>query len=214
MKTITISLLILTTLCCNGQNYKPSIVVLSPYETVYDSALLEEIETFYFEGYSTPEDEKEFQEGLKHKPENIARMKFAEWNFRETKDFSSMLTMSLYGMISYRIFGLTDKVLIFPSRNRSNGQTAELRLISKRHGVRWVINPVRIHSYIRNGQKITTVGLQIFDSEKNRMVLNKEYTGDTKNPGVELTCEGGSLDCTINNVLRQSLDEMLAVILK
>lgn len=188
--------------------------MLSPYETVYDSSLLEEIETYYFEGYSTPEDESKFQEGLKNKPENIAIMKFAEWNLRETKDFATMLTMSIHGMISYKLFGLTDNALIFPSRSRCDGQRAELRIIAKRHGVRWVVNPERIHSYIREGKKFTTVRLQIFDSESNRMALNKEYTGDTKNPGFELTCEDGSLTCTINNVLKKSLDEVLSTILK
>lgn len=214
MKRIIIPVLLLTALCCNGQKFEPSIVVLSPYETVYDSSLLEEIEAYYFEGYSTPEDERKFQEGLKSKPENIAIMKFAEWNFRETKEFASMVTMSLHGMISYKIFGVTDKVLIFPSRNRCDGQTAELRFVAKRHGVRWVVNPVKIHAYVQDGKKFTTVRLQIFDNEKNRMALNKEYTGDTKNPGLELACEEGSLSCTINNVLRKSLDEVLSTILK
>lgn len=214
MKVIAILLFVSTTVYCNGQNYKPSIVVLSPYETVYDSSLLGEIEAYYFEGYSSLEDESKFKNELRNMPKNIAIMKFAEWNIRETKDFASMLTMSLHGMVSYRIFGVTDNALIFPSRNRCSGQAAELRFIAKRHGVRWVINPVKIHSYIRNGQKFTAVRLQVFDSEKNRIALNHEYTGDTKNPGLELTCRDGSLDCTINNVLKKSLDEVLTTVLK
>ena len=206
--------LLLTTLSCSGQNYKPSIVVLSPYETIYDSTLLTEIETYFFEGYSTPEDEKKFQEELKDKPENIAIMKFAEWNFRETKDFASMQTMSFYGMISYRIHGMTDKLLVFPSRNRSSGQESELRLIAKRHEVRWVINPVSLHCYSKNGQKLTTVKLQIFDGQKGKVILSKDYTGDSKNPGLEFTCNDGSLACTTNNILRQSLDEILVLIMR
>jgi hypothetical protein len=214
MRIIVFVFLLVTTSICRGQNHKPSVVILSPYETTYDSTLLTEIETYYFEGYSTPEDEKKFQEELKDKPENIAIMKFAEWNFRETKDFASMLTMSFYGMISYKLFGITDKLLVFPSRNRSSGQESELRLIAKRHQVRWVINPVSLRSYSKNGQKFTTIKLQIFDGQKGKVILSKNYTGDSKNPGLEFTCNDGSLSCTTNNILRQSLDEILTLIMR
>ena len=214
MRIIIFVFLLVTTSICRGQNHKPSVVILSPYETTYDSTLLTEIETYYFEGYSTPEDEKKFQEELKDKPENIAIMKFAEWNFRETKDFASMQTMSFYGMISYKLFGITDKLLVFPSRNRSSGQESELRLIAKRHQVRWVINPVSLRSYSKNGQKFTTIKLQIFDGQKGKVILSKNYTGDSKNPGLEFTCNDGSLSCTTNNILRQSLDEILALIMR
>ena len=213
-RTISFAFILLTAQLCRAQDYSPSIVVLSPYETKYDSALLGEIETYYFEGYSTPEDAKEFHDELKDKPENIAMMEFAEWKYRETKDFASMLTLSFYGMVSYRLSGITDKQLVLPSRNRSEGQTGELRLLSQRHGVRWVINPVTLRCFSRNGQASTTVRFQVFDGKKGQLILEKDYTGDSRNPGLEFSCKNGPLQCTINNVLRQSLDEILTLVLQ
>jgi hypothetical protein len=213
-RTIGFAFILLAAQLCRAQDYRPSIVVLSPYETQYDSTLLAEIETYYFEGYSTPEDTKEFHDELKDKPENIAMMEFAEWKYRETKDFASMLTLSFYGMISYRLSGVTDRQLVLPTRNRTAGKARELKLMSQRHDVRWVINPVILRCHSRNGQAFTTVRFQIFDGQKGRLILEKDYTGDSRNPGLEFSCKDGSLQCTTNNVLRQSLDEILTLILQ
>ena len=214
MRLSLLAFFVLTIALCNGQNYDPTAVILSPYETIYDSALLTEIETYYLVGYTTPEDQKQLRARLKDKPENIATMEFAEWRFKETKDFASMLTLSYYTMISYQLFGVTDKLLVFPSHNRSSGKTSELRLIANRHKVRWIINPVSIHSYLQGGKKITTIKLQIFDGQKGKVILTKDYTGDSKNPGLEFSCTEGSLSCTINNILIQSLNDILLSIVK
>ena len=213
MRLRIILILLLPTLFACGQKYKPSIVILDPYERKYDSLLMTEIHKFDFEGYSTSEDEKIFNEQLKDKPENVRIMETAEWKFREKKDFASMVTMSYQGMVSYLIYGQTEECLIIPIHEKSSGQTDELMAITKKYGVRWIINPISIQVYLKGNDKRTTVRLQIFDSQKRKIMLDKEYTGDTSSPGMELSCEEGTLDCTINNILNQSLTDILTTIL-
>ncbi|ULQ53360.1 hypothetical protein [Flavihumibacter fluvii] len=205
---------IFTSLLTYGQTvYKPRIVVLDPYQKKYDTALLAEIIKFESEAYTTPEEEREFLESLKNKEKNNQKIEKGEWEFRKKMDFGSMFTLSLDGMLTFMVFGQTDKGIVFPSHDTSNGEASNLKSIAKKHDVLWVVNPVSLHSYVKEGNKFTTVRLQVYDAKKNKIVLDKEYTGDKKNPGFELSCESGTLDCTVNNVIDPSLHDVLLTIL-
>ena len=206
--------LLLFTVLTYGQKYSPSVVILDPYDREYDSLLLTEIQEFDFQGYSTAEDERSFQESIKSKPANIQKMKIEEMRFRETRDFASTFTGMLQAMVSYMIFGQTDKCLVFPTHEKSKGQIAELKALADKNDVQWIINPLIIKTYLKDNMKYTAVRLQVYDHNKEQIVLDKEYVGDTKNPGLQLSCPQGTLTCTISNVLNVSLNDILLTILK
>lgn len=196
-----------------GQKYSPSVVILDPHDREYDTLLTKEIQEFDFEGYSA-QDEKSFGESIKNKPENIQRMKIEERRFFEKRDFASTFTGMLHAMISYMVFGQTDKGMVFPSHQTASGQIAELKALADKHDVQWIINPLTIKTYIKDDKKYTAVRIQVYNNRKEQIVLDKEYIGDTKNPGLELSCSQGTLNCTINNVLNVSLNDILLAILK
>ena len=194
-----------------GQSYAPSVAILSPYITDYDSLLLPEIETFYFEEYSNPEYQKTFLEDLKSKPRNIRMMEFRERKFKEMREFGLELTLAYYGMISYIALLSTDTCLVLPSRHRCSGQINEMEFIAKRLEVRYIINPIRLHSYVKGNNKFSTARIQVFDSQSRKILLDNEYTGDTGNIGLGLACENESLKCTIDNILQQSIRDILEI---
>jgi hypothetical protein len=214
MRTHFLTFFVLFTAFTYGQKYKPSVVILDPYDRQYDSLLIKEIQGFDFHGQSTTEDEKKLHEQIKNEPKNIRKMEIEEMKFKEKRDFASTFTLTLTGMVGYMIFGQSDKGFIIPSHERSNGLIAELKALAKKNDVQWIINPLTIKTYLKDSKKYTAVRLQVYDNKKEQIVLDKEYVGDTKNPGLELSCPHGTLSCTISNVLKASLDDILVIILK
>jgi len=204
----------ISTLSYSQTIYKPTIVVLDPYQTKYDTSLLAEIDTFSKKSIVTPEEDKEYFKSLAAEEKNIQKMKMAEWEFTKNMDYGSYVTFSLEIMLTYAVFGETDKCIVIPSHDTSNGQISNLKTLAIKHDVLWVVNPLYLHTYIKDGNKYSSLRLQVYDTKKNKIVLDKEYTGDTKNPGFELSCESGTLECTISNVINPSLNDILLTILK
>jgi hypothetical protein len=214
MRYILITLLFFVGLTTFGQKkYKPTIVVLDPYQTRYDTTLFDKIKEFTYRVEYTPQEEKDILDSLAKNEKNAQLMDVAEFHFRKQMDFASSFTLSLYGMLTYMVFGQTENCIVIASHDKSEGTIEKLKTVAKNHNVQWVVNPVTLQTFIKDGNIFTTARIQVYNSNKNKIVLDKEYTGDTKNPGFELSCKDGTLDCTINNVINPSLHDILLTIL-
>ena len=51
-----------------------------------------------------------------------------------------MFTLSLDGMLTYMVWGQTDKGMVFPSHDTSNGEPGNLKAIAEKYDVLWVEN--------------------------------------------------------------------------
>lgn len=214
MRYFLLTLLLFVGLITLGQKkYKPTIVVLDPYQAQYDTALLDKLKEFTYRIEYTPQEEKYILDSLAKDEKNVQIMNIAEFHFRKKMDFASSFTLSLYGMLAYMVFGQTENCIVIASHDKSEGTIEKLKTVAKKHSVQWVVNPVTLHTFKKDGNLFTTVRIQVYDLNKNKIVLDKEYTGDTKNPGFELSCESGTLECTINNVINPSLHDILLTIL-
>jgi hypothetical protein len=196
------------------KKYKPTIVVLDAYQTQYDTILVDEIKKFTHRLDFAPEEEKHILDSLRKKEKNIQIMEIAEFHFRKQMDFASYFTLALNGMLTYRVFGETENCIVIPGHDKSEGAIEKLKAVAKKYSVQWVVSPVRLHAFKKDGNIFTTARVQVYDADKNKIVLDKEYTGDTRNPGFELSCESGTLYCTISNVINPSLHDILLTILK
>jgi hypothetical protein len=215
MRFIFLTFLIFAGLISAGQKkYKPTILVLDPYQTTYDTTLLPEILEYTYRLDFTPEEEKHILDSLNDNEPNIRIMDVAEFHYRKERNFASTFTLSLYGMLTYMVFGQTENCIVIPSHDKSNGSTETLKSLAKKHNAQWVVNPVSFMTFFDNGNMFSKARLQVYNYQKNKIVLDKEYTGGTKNPGFELSCETGSLECTINNIINPSLHDILLTILK
>jgi hypothetical protein len=198
---ITLVISIGTLHVCAQQTYKPAVVVLVPSRLQYDTVFAKEVSEAEFIGRPSAADRKEFLEGLKGKEKNIQQMELAEFEYRKKGNFASQFSLGLYGMITYRIFGETEKCLILPSHDKSGSKPDDLKKIANKHKVNWVVNPVELSSYLQDGKKFSKLKFVLYDLSRNKIVIDKEYVGESRSPGFELSCESGSLECTINNLI-------------
>ena len=214
MRYLLLNLLLFAGLVtCGQKKYKPTIVVLEPYQTQYDTTMFDEIKGFTYREEYTPKEEKHVLDSLGKNKKNIKIMDIAEFHYRKQMDFASSFTLSFYGMLTYMVFGQTENCIVIPSHDKSEGNIEKLKTVAKNHNVQWVVNPVTLHTFKKDGNKYTIARIQVYDSNKNKIVLDKEYTGDTKNPGFELSCDSGTLSCTISNIIDPSLHDILLTIL-
>ena len=196
------------------KKYKPTIVVLDPHQTNFDTSLLVKIQEFTYSVDISAEEEKHILDSLGKKEKNIRIIDIAEYHFRKHMDFASSFTLGLYGMLTYMVFGQTEDCIVIVSHDKSNGAIGNLKTIAQKYEVEWVVNPILFQSYTKDGEKFSKARIQVYNFRKNRIILDKEYIGDTRNPGFELSCESGSLDCTISNIIDPSLHDILLTILK
>lgn len=195
------------------KSYKPTIAVLDPFQTKYDTILSTKIDEYTYEAVISLEEEKKIVDSLKNGENNIQVMDIAAFHFSKKMNFGSYFTLSINTMLSYMVFGQTENCIVIPSHDIANGETIYLKSLADKHKVQWIVNPVFLNVYIKDGNQYLTARIQIFDRKKNKIVLDKEYTGDTENPGFELSCESGTLECTVNNVINSSLNDILLAIL-
>src|SRR5436853_5756383 len=106
--------------------FQPSIVVLDPLNFKYDSSLSKEIQEYIEVREHSEAERKEFLKTLEGEKENNRIMDLAEHEYRLNKNIPSFLTLGLFSMITYRIFGENDKGLIIPSHDKSNNLPEEL----------------------------------------------------------------------------------------
>lgn len=199
-----------------GQNrFWPRVVILEPYEIKLDTAFLRQSELMSYESYFTSEEEKHILDSLSQKEEeNIRKMDIAEFHFRKKSTFQSSFTLLLYGMITYTIFGRTENCLVLPSHDKSNGSKENYDLIASKYDVDWVVNPILLQSHSSDGKRYLKARMQVYNYKKKKILLDKEYEGDSENPGFELSCESGTIDCNINNVIGASFSEIITTIYK
>lgn len=127
------------------EKYEPTIVVLDPFQYYSDTTLLPEIVKYNFSIDYSPEEEKNIIDSLKKDEHNIGIMNIAEFYYRKQMDFSSHFTLSLNIMLVYMVFGQTEKCIVIPSHDKSNGSKGNLKALAKKHHVRWVVNPLNPH---------------------------------------------------------------------
>ena len=141
-------------------------------------------------------------------------MKLAEWNYRNERSFSSNFSFGFYGMLSYVVYGRSPNSIVIPSHETSSSDLQELLTLAKKNEISYIINPVSLTAFQENEQKFCKIRIQLYSAKANKILLDKEYIGNSKNQGFELTCEEGSFDCTFNNITGQALPEILKTIIK
>src|SRR5262245_18302409 len=112
MRFSFITLFLCAGLLAVGQKkYKPTIVVLDPYESHFDTTLLTKIQEYTYRSDYLPEEEKHILDSLNKNKHNIKLMGVAEFEYSKQMDFASRFTLLLYGMLTYMVFGQTENCI-------------------------------------------------------------------------------------------------------
>jgi hypothetical protein len=199
-----------------GQSYEPTILILSPNTTISDKVFKKEIEEFNFllreNQKQNIKEKNQDPNHMEDNPENIKVMYQKQIEFLKDMDFYNIIPAVAEGYLQYRFFQRFQNLLIYATKEKSNGNVRQLTNLARKHKMQYIINFPQVHSFIENNSKKTTIRVQLFDDNQKKIILDKEFTGHDRNPGFEFTCNDRSLFCTINNSLSQALGEIISII--
>jgi hypothetical protein len=218
-KTILILLFLIVTVLSFGQaKFEPTIVILSPNETSYEKSFEKELTGYNntLKNNNNYKDE-EIQTYLSSseftsQPENIQEMTKSEIEFLKKMNFFKQASSISSQFLAYRFFEKFPNLLIKLKDQKSNGALNDLRQISKKENVQYVINFSKIELYKQDMVSYAKIKIQLYDSITNSIILDKSYIGDWNNPGFEFSCSNQSINCTLNNALSKSLKDIIYTI--
>jgi hypothetical protein len=208
---IAILLLITTSVLGQRTKFRPTIVILYPYEKVTSEEIDKELEQFIVEMEGTEEGKAAFLLDVKDGPENWKRIREMEFEFLNKQDFFTTLTFGCEIYISFKLFEYNPDFLVIPVRDSCDGNLKSLKKMADKYTVDWVLNFPKIKLEKEGAIKRTTVTFQLYSVLADKVVFQKDYTGINKNPGLEFTCENDedSWHCTLNNLESVALFDIL-----
>lgn len=202
----------------SGQQYEPSILILSPDETSAAEELKPEIEQLAA-GVTSAKTEMELelkstlQKAEKDgKPANIKMMYRKQIEFAADLNFYSIIPLVAEGYLQHRLIHRFKNLLIYAVKEKSGVQVEELAHLAKKHEMHYIMDFPEVRSYLKNNAKRTTIRVRLYDDRNKDIILDREYTGDDRNPGFEFTCKDSTLSCTISNSLSQALAEIIDIV--
>ena len=217
-KTILILLFLIATVLSFGQTkFEPTIVILSPNETSYEKSFEKELteynKTLINNNYKNEEVQTYLSSSeFKSQPENIQEMTKSEIEFSKKMNFFKQASSISEQFLAYRFFEKFPNLLIKLKDQKSNGTLNDLRQISKKENVQYVINFSKIELYKQDMISYAKIKIQLYDNITNSIILDKFYIGDWNNPGFEFSCSNQSINCTLNNALSKSLKDIIYTI--
>ncbi|TFF40942.1 hypothetical protein [Mucilaginibacter psychrotolerans] len=203
-------------ICLNAlaqADFEPKILILSP-AAVTVSHLLEKAVNYQTVALQTKASSMPAgaQPGEAQQPANIKMMRASTIAFLKDISFEKQVSLYAQNYLTYRFYERFTNCLLLVSNKTSGGTRQSMQEIATEENVTYVLNFPKVSFYQQSGQKYCKLQVQLYDSQSNTLLLDKEYTGNSDNHGFEFTCEQGSLGCTINNTLAlYSTDVLQAV---
>lgn len=212
-------IILFLTLChlLAGQSYEPQILILTPNETKVGRSLKKEISTINQSLANQPTNKEQSQVYLGspdflEQPENVRKMIQSEIEFSKNMDFYSQVSFYTEQYLAYRLFESFPNLLILLSSEKSDKEVLSLKEVSNSEGLQYILNFPTIEFYKKASVKYADIKVQLFDRKGDRILLEKTYTGDWRNPGFEFACQDRTINCTINNALSQALGDVIRLI--
>jgi hypothetical protein len=198
MKKALLILILITSLNLFSQEIRvPSIVVLSPQETIYDKGLDSIAKLYERKGKLTDEHKQRVRQS---NGENFELKSEKEILFMEKMDLGSQITFGLNFYLSFKLFEYHENNMVYPAHEITNSTKAELKKIAEKHNMNWVVNIPRVE-FLSNDKEMTgEIRYQLYNLKFDEIVLNKILTADDQNPGFTFACESGTINCVINNL--------------
>lgn len=197
-------------------NFEPTILILTPNERIADKKAILDIKEANVAlekiPYPTEQEIQQVLNEMQFEPENFQIMFKTQLEFSKNINFYSSISSFIQRYLSYRFYEKFENHLIYELDEKSNGSLNTLASLAENHNMRYVLNINKIQSWEEQSTKKTSIQLQLYDSIKNSLVLDREYVGDDTNPGFEFACNEGSIDCTVNNSLSQGLKELIEIV--
>lgn len=200
-----------------GQNnFEPQILVLSPYETKYEKSFEKEIISFnnslkskINEKLDKNSDVLFASEEFENQPENLKIYTKSLIDFQKDSDFFKQTSVLTSDFLLYRFVERFPNVLVKLSPEKISGKPEDFKKLYEEHKLQYVVNFKKIEFYKEKGKKYADIELQLFDDNKNAVVIEQSYKGELYNQGFEFSCDGKSLQCCINNAMSKAIDDIV-----
>ena len=207
---LTISLIYSLT-SFSQENRVPSIVVLSPQETITDKGL-DSIAKMYEREQKLTEEHK--QRVRESNGENFELKSEKEILFMEKMDLGSQITFGLNFYFSYKLFEYHENHMVYPAHENNNSTKSELKKIAENHNMNWVVNIPKVEfSKNKNGMS-GEIRYQLYNLKFNEIVLDDKLNADDQNPGFTFACESGTINCVTNNLISAISNKVLGFLNK
>lgn len=204
------------TLVSGQTKYEPQILILAPNVTTYEKALNKEVWDFnkkLKQSQATLDQTKLIETPeLKNQPENIQAISKSEIEFSKNLDFFKQASLISEHYLTYRFFEKFPNMLIKLVDAKSDGTLTKLKTFSEKEELQYVLNFSSIELYREKRISHARISVQFYDYRSNSIILDKSYTGDWNNPGLEFCCTEKTIECTLNNALSQALNEIVYTI--
>ncbi len=204
---------------CDAQqnNFEPTMIILTPFETKEVEELREEIN----EGNALLDSNR--QENIKiiesqiqyidSDQENIKMSYQKQIEFAQTATYYSTFSLMGERFLQYFLYSNFPNMLIYTVPRKSNGIITDLEKLADSLKVRYVLNFPMIDSYLENDKPVSKIRVQLYDYNQKKVILDNIYTGNSVNHGFEFTCDEGTLDCTFINALNPALKNIIDLII-
>ena len=199
--------------------YEPSVVILSPNNIMIHKALKKQIDSLNnsiserLKKVDWKKREKLLKEEFIDEAENVRIMEIKKLTFMKNANYLSKISSISELYLQYKFFTKFENLMIYAVSDKIIFNDAKhLHAISEKYNSRYVLNFSELKLSQSNEGKTCSIDVQLYDSEKNEIVISKSFIGSDENPGFEFACESGSLACTFNNSLASALPEVAKVI--
>lgn len=198
--------------------YDPKVLILSPYNTECDDKLQKELDdynTFFIknnEKKASKEKEHFESNDFKEQAENFQLIDRNQYEYSTKLDFYKHTSYIAGQHITYTLYQKFKNLLVLLKDETSDGNINSFKNLAEKEDFQFIVNIHSIHLYKTKKQKYATIRIQLFDKLTNVILLDKEYTGDSQNPGFEFTCEEKTIVCCINNALSEGLSNVVQLI--
>ena len=180
------------------ENRVPSIIVLSPQETIIDKGLDSIAKMYEHEEKLTEEHKQRIRDD---NGENFELKSEKEILFIEKMDLGSQISFGLNFYLSYKLFEYHENNMVYPAHEINNSTKEELKDIAEKNNMNWLVNIPSVE-FLSNDKGMTgEIRYQLYNLKFDEIVLNEELTVDDQNPGFTFACKSGSINCVINNLI-------------
>ncbi len=188
----------------------PRITILVPVKVHIDESLQKEVDAL----------SAEFREEIisAGKPPILSRfephvVKMLEnhYDFVIKADFIKSISFRYVNIFSSMVFYEEPEMIVLIRDNKLTEQS-DLAAIAVKDSMQYVISFPEVKFTNTNGKKQLELSVKIYDKKQDKIVIDKTYTGDSVNPGGDISCDEGTLNCCVNNAIKASYDDFFEVL--
>lgn len=186
---------------------EPQILILSPYKTNYDKAFEDELniknKEIQLSAQKAIKENTFLPSGFKYETESIQASYRSQLEYSKNLDFFKDVSSTLLKLLVDNFKLNFRNPLITLKDTVSVGLINDLRKISKKENVQFVVNFPLIELYKYNETSYAAVTFQLFDKVTDGIVLENTFSEDWSDRNLMLPCTDKTIDCCVKNALHK-----------